>query len=185
MLISGMLLLATNAPSFAFSADSLIGSRAPEFAQRDINGRYVSITSLRGKVIVLNFWATWCPPCKKEIPGLDRLYGDYRSQGLEVVAVSTDSSERGIKEFLKETPLSYRILRDGDGKISRLYGVYSLPTTFIVDRSGIVIKHFIGEQDWDSPQTRATIESLLKRAESDLARPEAVPVFLERPGNSF
>lgn len=176
-LISGALVLAANAPSSAFTAESLLGARAPDFAQRDINGNYVSVTSLRGKVIVLNFWATWCPPCKKEIPGLERMYREYRSQGLEVVGVSTDSSERGIRDFLKESPLSYRILRDTDGKISRLYGVYSLPTTFIIDRSGIVIKHFIGEQNWDSPKMRTSIESLLKSVSRGRGSLEATPVL--------
>lgn len=185
LLLGSMLVMTTHAPSWGFGADFLVGSRAPEFALRDMQGNYVSVTALRGKVIVLNFWATWCPPCKVEIPGLEALNRKYGARGLAVVAVSTDSSEKGIRKFLRETPLSYRVVHDRDGKISRLYGVYSLPTTFIIDRSGVVIRHFMGEQNWNSPEMRALIEALLQRTSRNRVRPETTPVFFDWRGDSF
>lgn len=173
-------------PVGAFGVESLVGSRAPEFVLRDMDGKYVSITALRGKLVVLNFWATWCPPCRKELPGLDRLYGDYLGQGLVVVAVSTDSTERGIRKFLAENPFRLRVVHDRDGKISQLYGVFSLPTTFIIDRRGIVISHIIGEQDWSSSQIRSRIDTLLERSSRRHGPgPEATPVFFDRPRDSF
>jgi peroxiredoxin len=186
LLLCGVLMLAPPAPAWAFGADSLVGSRAPEFALRDMQGKYVSLTALRGKVVVLNFWATWCPPCRKELPGLERLRREYAGRGLAVVAVSTDSTERGIRKFLAETPLSLRVVHDRDGRISQLYGVFSLPTTFVIDRRGIVMRHYIGEQDWGSPRVRSSLENLLERSSRRRGPgPEATPVFFDRPGKSF
>lgn len=184
VLLSCVLIFALLVPVGAFGVESLVGSRAPEFVLRDMDGKYVSITALRGKLVVLNFWATWCPPCRKELPGLDRLHGDYLGQGLVVVAVSTDSTERGIRKFLDENPFRLRVVHDRDGKISQLYGVFSLPTTFIIDRRGIVISHIIGEQDWSSSQMRSRIETLLERS-SRRPGPGATPVFFDRPRDSF
>ncbi|MGD2081104.1 MAG: TlpA disulfide reductase family protein [Nitrospirota bacterium] len=184
LLLCGVLMLAPPAPAWAFGADSLVGSRAPEFALRDMHGKYVSLTALRGKVVVLNFWATWCPPCRKELPGLEGLRREYAGRGLAVVAVSTDSTERGIRKFLAETPLSLRVVHDRDGRISQLYGVFSLPTTFVIDRRGIVISHIIGERDWGSSRMRSQIETLLERS-SRRPGPGATPVFFDRPGKSF
>lgn len=163
--------------------DSLLGSRAPDFTLRDTKGNYVSLTALRGKVVVLNFWATWCPPCKLEMPGLNRLHNDYIARGLEVIAISTDSSDKGIRNYTGELQLNLRIVRDTDGRISKLYRVYSLPTTFVIDQSGRVVLRYMGEQDWDSPEIRAKIEALLNRSShTPKVRPKASPVlFYNQP----
>jgi len=185
LLISSFLVLANAGPAAPSGADSLVGQRAPEFALRDMEGKFVSITALRGKVVVLNFWATWCPPCKKEIPGLDALQRQYGRQGLAVVGVSTDSSERGIRDFLRENPAGYRFVHDRDGKVSRLYGVYSLPTTFVIDRSGIVIRHYRGDQDWGSREMRERLEALLERSSRDATVPQASPASFVREKEPF
>jgi peroxiredoxin len=178
LLLISIFVLADAGTAVSASRGSLLGSRAPDFALRDMNGNYVSISALRGKVLVLNFWATWCPPCKLEMPSLNRLHNDYRAKGLEVVAISTDSSEKGIRDYTGEMRLSLRILRDSDGRISELYGVYSLPTTYVIDQSGMVVLHYMGEQDWDSPKIRAELEALLNRSsQAPNVRPKASPVL--------
>ncbi len=179
-LLTLALVLATAGSVATFEPSSLVGAKASEFAMRDMAGSYVSITAMRGKVIVLNFWATWCPPCKVEMPGLEQLYHDYRAGGLEVIGLSTDSSEAGIREFLSKTPVNFPILHDRSGRVTKLYGVNSLPTTFLIDRSGTVVELFIGEQDWTSPHMRDRIESLLKRASGAPGKPGAVPVFFQK-----
>ena len=179
-LLTLSLVLATAGSVASFGPSSLVGDKALEFAMRDMSGSYVSITAMRGKVIVLNFWATWCPPCTVEMPGLDQLYHDYRADGLEVIGVSSDGSEVGIREFLSETPVDFPILHDRSGRVTKLYGVNSLPTTFLIDRSGTVVNLFMGEQDWTSPRMRDRIESFLKRASGAPGKPGAVPVFFQK-----
>jgi peroxiredoxin len=187
LLLISIFVLTDAGAAVSANRGSLLGSRAPDFALRDMKGNYVSLTAMRGKVVVLNFWATWCPPCKLEMPSLNRLYNDYRTKGLEVVAISTDSSEKGIRNYLSETRLSLRFLQDRDGRISRLYGVYSLPTTYVIDQSGMVVLHYMGEQNWDSLEIRSKLEALLKRASQvPNGRPEASPVFFyNQKKNSF
>jgi peroxiredoxin len=187
LLLISIFVLTDAGTAVSASRGSLLGSRAPDFALRDMKGNYVSLTAMRGKVVVLNFWATWCPPCKLEMPSLNRLYNDYRTKGIEVVAISTDSSEKGIRNYLGETRLSLRILQDQDGRISRLYGVYSLPTTYVIDQSGMVVLHYMGEQNWDSLEIRSKLEALLKRTSRvPNGRPEASPVFFyNQKKNSF
>jgi peroxiredoxin len=189
LLLISFLVLADAGTSAAVSGNSLLGSRAPEFALRDMKGNYVSITGLRGKVVVVNFWATWCPPCRIEMPSLNRLHNDYRSKGLVVVAVTTESSERGIRNYLSETHLNLPIVLDNDGRVSKIYGVFSLPTSYVIDRSGTVVLYYMGEQNWDSIELRSKIEALLERtSRAPSEKPGASPViFYDRRqgGNSF
>jgi peroxiredoxin len=187
ILLISFFVLADAGAAVSAGRGSLLGLRAPDFALRDMKGNYVSLTALRGKVVVLNFWATWCPPCKLEMPSLNRLHNDYLARGLEVIAVSTDSSDKGIRNYTGELHLNLRILRDRDGRLSKLYGVYSLPTTFVIDQSGMVVLRYMGEQDWDSPKIRAKIEALLDRSSlAPSVRPKPSPVlFHSQPRNQF
>jgi peroxiredoxin len=185
LILISILVLADAGTSAAVNGGSLVGSRAPEFALKDMSGSYVSVTALRGKVVVINFWATWCPPCRLEMPALNRLYKDYRDRGLVVIAVTTESSERGIKNYLKETHLSLPIVLDRDGRVSRVYGVFSLPTSFVIDRSGTVVLHYMGDQNWDGLEVRSKIEALLERkARVPGGKPEASPVIFYKGHNS-
>ncbi|MGD0884490.1 MAG: TlpA disulfide reductase family protein [Thermodesulfovibrionales bacterium] len=141
--------------------DELVGKKAPPFTLNDIQGRSVSLSSLQGKVVLITFWATWCPPCREEMPSLNELYKKYRNQGLIVLAVSTDRSVSGIKDFLSKHPVDFEILLGPDTQTSRQFRVFSLPTSFLLDKSGVVMKRYLGEEQWDSPEIRNEIKKAL------------------------
>ncbi len=145
----------------AADADKQAGAKAPDFNLRDMNGKTVSLSSLKGKVILLNFWATWCPPCKGEMPSMNKLYNELKSKGFEVVAVSTDNGPSPVKEFLAKTHLDFTVLLDETKIVSREYKVFSMPTTFLIDRNGFIAEKLFGEYDWTDPVVRKEIEKLL------------------------
>lgn len=181
LLVSALLVL-LGLPLDSYGQVARTGSRAPEFALKNIRGSYVSITALRGKVIVLNFWASWCPPCRNEMPELETLYIRYRGRGLEVLAVSTDTSESSLREYLSEHPLSFRVLYDKDSSVSKeLYGVFSIPTSFLIDRDGMVVRKFYGPQEWTAPDITGKIESLLKGIPGGSKTPNATPTLFFSP----
>lgn len=124
---------------------ALVGSRAPDFTLPDIAGSSFSLTDLKGKVVILNFWATWCPPCKKEIPDFIELQQRYGEKGLEIVGVALEEREP-VADYVASHGVDYRILI-GDGRIAQQYGgIRSIPTTFIIDREGRVAASFVGLQ---------------------------------------
>ena len=111
---------------------------------------------------LINFWATWCPPCRAEMASLNRLYRDWRARGLKVVAVSVDSDLHLIREYLVSTPLDFPVLLDPEGEISqRFFDVEAFPTTWLVDRHSSVHEVWLGERDWDDAQIRVAVEALL------------------------
>ena len=116
--------------------------RMPAFALKDTAGRQVSLTDFRGKVLLVDFWATWCAPCKTEMPGYERLYRTYKDRGFAVVGIAADSDPKLIAEFGKMLGVTYPLLVNGMN-VAR-YGVQGLPTTILVDRNGIIRKQVIG-----------------------------------------
>lgn len=142
------------------AADSAY-TKAPDFMLKDLNGRTVSLASLRGKVILLNFWATWCPPCKAEMPSMNRLYNEIKAKGFEVIAVSTDNALSPVKEFLAKNRLDFTVLLDEKKTVSRAYKVFSMPTTFLIDRNGFIVEKYYGEYEWTEPEVRSRIDKLL------------------------
>lgn len=114
------------------------------------------------KVILLNFWATWCPYCREERPYLNSLYKEYKDKGLVIVAVSTDRSLRKVKAYLKRMPADFIVLYDNNKEAARAYGVYSLPTSFLIDRGGIVRYRFMGLRNWTNSESKKLIEKFLK-----------------------
>ncbi len=131
-------------PTTGLSANGK-GQQAPDFVLKDISGKRVKLSDFRGKAVVLNFWATWCPPCKTEIPWFEDLADKYRSQGLEVIGVALDdSSDEDIAKFAREMKMNYPVLL-GKEETSDLYGgVEMLPTTFYIDRNGKITDHVLG-----------------------------------------
>ena len=164
-LLSVTLLLSVNLDAQLFSpfeVDKLVGKKAPEFKARDLSGKSVSLSSFKGKPILLNFWATWCPYCREERPYLNSLHKEYKDKGLVIIAVSVDKSEETVRKFLKKTPSDFIILHDNDNAASQPYGVYSLPTSFTVDRNGIIKGKFLGARNWTDSNSKKVIEELIK-----------------------
>ncbi len=146
----------------SYNIEKLVGQRAPDFTLKDLEGKPVNLSSFKGKVVLLNFWATWCPPCKAELPSMNKLYQQLKNRGLVIIAVSTDRSVSVIKEFTKNNPLDFIIVIDSDLRVSRsLYKVFMLPTTFIIDKRGIISGRYFGEQDWTDKNFISEIEALL------------------------
>ncbi len=136
---------------------------APDFSLRVLDGGVASLSSWRGKAILLNFWATWCVPCRTEMPTIERLYQRYRDQGLAVVAINLDTlSTAGVEAFLKEVKVTFPILLDADWSTTQAYRVLGLPTTYLIDREGNVVIREIGARDWDDPATHAAVTKLLE-----------------------
>lgn len=135
---------------------------APDFALPDLYGRRASLKDFRGKVVFLNFWATWCVPCREEMPMMEKLQRDFKDQGLEVVAVNVREDIIDVRQFFADHGLSFQGLLDLDGKVGEQYGAWSLPLTYIVDRKGEFVGKTIGNRKWDSAPARAFFRELLR-----------------------
>jgi peroxiredoxin len=128
-----------------------IGTAAPDFTVQDAD-RTVTLSDLHGKVVVLNFWATWCAPCVEEMPSLVQLQQRFKDKGLSVVGVSIDVDGDAYRKFLKDYKIDFVTVRDPDQKTSSLYGTFKWPETYIIDRDGIVRRKFIGPVEWSQPE---------------------------------
>jgi thiol-disulfide isomerase/thioredoxin len=149
LLIGAVTLYYVNSSSSA-PAPRLVSSTpknaAPQFTLSDLNGRPVSLSDYRGKVVILDFWAPWCPPCKREIPDLISLQDQYGPKGLQVVGIGLDRTDN-VTTFVRENGVNYPVMV-GDDEITRLYGgIPGIPTTFIVDKEGNISKRFEGFTD--------------------------------------
>jgi cytochrome c biogenesis protein CcmG/thiol:disulfide interchange protein DsbE len=136
------------------------GGPAPLFHLKTDQGMVVSPEDFGGKVLVLNFWATWCAPCVREIPSLEQLQREFRDQGVVVVAVSIDKNESKYKNFLNRFRVSFDTARDPSADISSSYGTYQIPETYII-KDGKVVRKLISEQNWVSDDSVQFIKSLL------------------------
>lgn len=136
-----------------------IGSNAPDFTVQD-SDRKVTLSQYRGQVVVLNFWATWCPPCVQEMPSLVQMAQRMREKGVVVLGVSIDVDEAAYHRFLQDYHVSMVTVRDPDQKSSTLYGTHGWPETYVIDRGGIVRRKFIGPVDWNSPEVTEFLSKL-------------------------
>ena len=123
--------------AFAWPAAATDGSPpAPEFRLANRAGGEMSLSGLKGQVVMINFWASWCGPCRQEFPALDQIYSKYKPMGFQMIAINVESEKADAERFLGKTPVSFPILFDPDTKVSGNYGVNAMPTTFLVDREG-------------------------------------------------
>jgi cytochrome c biogenesis protein CcmG, thiol:disulfide interchange protein DsbE len=128
-----------------------IGSSAPNFTVQD-SDRSVTLSQFRGQVVVLNFWATWCPPCVEEMPSLVEMQRRMKAKGVTVVAVSIDTDESAYKSFLKQHAVDLLTVRDPGQKASTVFGTHGWPETYVIDRNGVMRRKFIGAVDWTEPE---------------------------------
>ena len=154
-----------------------VGSKGPQFLATDLRtNRPTTLADYRGKVVLVNIWATWCPPCKEEMPSMERLHKKLAGTDFRIAAVSVDGDAAGypdkeqkgpseILSFATQLGLTFDILQDASGAIRRAYDIFGVPESFLVDRNGIIVKRIIGATDWDAPVNEALIRSLLNGAD--------------------
>ncbi len=133
----------------------------PEFSGVTAAGRRVSLSDLRGRVVLLNFWASWCQECRPEMPAFERLHRDFTGQGLTVLGVNVREGTQAIQSYARELGLTFPLVLDSDGKIRKSYGVIGLPTTFLIGRDGRTVGLAVGPREWSSVPARAIIQVLL------------------------
>jgi len=140
-----------------------LGEPAPNFQLRDMQGHLVALSDLRGKVVMVNFWATWCGPCRVEMPAMEELYRTFQRKDFEILAVSTDAQGVSVtRPFQQENHLTFPILHDTDYRVGLTYGARSLPMTFMVDRQGVVRHQIFGARDWGAPEAHQLVQTLMK-----------------------
>lgn len=145
----GLLSLLTGC--YSGSRPPRIGTAAPDFTVKDAD-RSVTLSQFRGKIVVLNFWATWCPPCVDEMPSLVKLQQKLKDKGVVVLGVSVDEDGAAYNQFLKDHGIDFLTVRDPSQKSNDLYGTFKFPETYIIDRKGMMRRKFIGEVDWSDPE---------------------------------
>lgn len=140
-----------------------VGSRAPGFAAVNLRtSRPAGLDDYRGKVILLNIWATWCQPCRIEMPALEQLSRRFKGTDFHVVSVSIDKDDSTVvNAFVRELGLTFEILHDKTGDIQRIYQTTGVPESFVIDRDGVIVKKMIGAAEWDSPVNVTLVQRLL------------------------
>jgi len=140
-----------------------VGSTAPDFDAVQLpTGRPVKIEDYRGKVVLLNIWATWCPPCKVEMPSMEQLHRKLAGTDFRLVAVSVDEEDSTVvNKFVKDMGLTFEILHNRDGSIRRIYQTTGVPESFVIDRDGVIVKKVIGAADWGAPVNENLIRRLI------------------------
>lgn len=135
--------------------------RPPEFSGQSPEGKMVSLAGLRGKVVLLNFWAAWCPDCRPEMPLFEQLHRDFATKGLTVLGINVREGADTVQSYAKELGLTFPLVLDPRGKITSAYGVIGIPSTFLIGRDGRPVALAVGPRDWASAPARAIIKMLL------------------------
>jgi peroxiredoxin len=139
------------------------GFLAPDFSLSTTSGQNVTLSNLRGQVVLVNIWATWCPPCQAEMPAMQRIYQEYQAQGFEILAVNSTAQDTlsKLEPFISKYALTFPVLLDEKGEVTRLYGVFSLPSSFFIGKDGLIHEVVIGGP-MDEALLRARVEKLLQ-----------------------
>jgi peroxiredoxin len=134
----------------------------PDFALPDLSGQAVRLSAYRGQVVLVNLWATWCPPCRDEMPSMERLYRRLKDRGFMLLAVSEDEAGLSVvKPFVEQLAITFPVLLDPQGEVGRKYAVWGYPESFLLDRDGRIVERVVGPRDWASPSQIGQIEALL------------------------
>lgn len=163
VLLVGRAAVATERLFDAMGMAKVSGKAAPDFTLPRVDGQPISLQEHRGKVVFLNFWATWCIPCREEMPALEQLHQKYQSKGLAVVAINLKESAEQVKEFFQKHTLSFPALLDHNGTVFREYLVAGMPTTYLIDRDGQILARGIGARDWARTEALELIDALLNK----------------------
>jgi len=134
----------------------------PDFTLPGLAGKKLSLRDFRGKIILVNFWASWCAPCREEMPAMERLYQEFKDRGFVVLAIDTKDKRKDALAFIKELKLTYPVVFDDAGEVGLLYGAWGLPTTYLIGRQGEGLARMWGPAEWYGPGARELIRALLK-----------------------
>lgn len=139
------------------------GKLAANFTLKDLRGDKISLASLRGKVVFLNIWATWCGPCREEMPSIESLYNDFKAnRDFVVLAVSQDTDGSAVRPFVEQNHLQFTVLLDPRNDVGESYDVNGIPETFIIGRDGRIVAHHVGPYDWSNADIREALQELIK-----------------------
>ena len=145
----------------------VVGDPAPVFTFPGLDGKMVSLTDYKGKVVFLNIWATWCPPCREEMPSMEKLYQQLKGEDFEILAVSIDATgAKAVGPFMKEDGLSFPALLDTGGTIQDLYGTTGIPESYVIGKEGFVEEIVIGPKDWSTPEVVGFFRNLIQRPQA-------------------
>ena len=136
-------------------------TKPPEFSGRTLEGETVALAGLRGRVVLLNFWASWCLECRPEMPMFEQLHREFAPRGLTVLGINAREGSEAVRRYASELSVTFPLVLDLDGKIGAQYGVIGMPTTFLIGRDGRAVALAVGPREWASAKARAIIEALL------------------------
>lgn len=140
------------------------GNPAPDFTLNTLKGEVVKLSELKGQVVLVNFWATWCPPCREEIPSMMRLEAAMAGKPFKMLCISIDDGGQvAVEDFFRKTGFNLPTLMDTDKQASKLYGVTGVPETFVVDKNGVILKKVVGGVEWDHPDVIAYLNGALAK----------------------
>jgi len=141
---------ASGAPSKIQPAQQskLEGKMAPDFTLPSLDGKKLKLSDYRGKIVFLNMWATWCPPCREEMPSMQKLHEHFKGKDFVMLTVSIDEKKEDVTKFVKELGLTFPVVLDPEQKVTAQYGLTGVPETFLIDKNGIVMHHIIGPGEW-------------------------------------
>ncbi|HHI92106.1 MAG TPA: TlpA family protein disulfide reductase [Gammaproteobacteria bacterium] len=157
LMLSATLLFFLTLPAFA-------AEPAPDFTLPTFpDNTEISLKDFKGRVVYLDFWATWCPPCRKSFPWMDEMHERYKDEGLSIIAVSVDKKRGQIEQFVKKTEPAFIVAHDPTGKVAKSYKIRAMPTTYLIDRNGQLVMTHMGFRSKDKDKLEATIQSLLEK----------------------
>jgi peroxiredoxin len=151
----------------------MVGMAAPDFSLPDIQGKTVRLSDYRGKVVFVNFWATWCKPCKEEMPSMEILWENFKSEDFVMLAISMDrvTTKKDIPPFIESMNLTFPILTDSWGQTDKRYKLMGVPETYIIDQNGVLREKVIGPRDWTLKDSVATVVQLLQKQPKSVKAP--------------
>jgi peroxiredoxin len=157
-MMAAVLLLLTTA-CYTGSRPTHVGAAAKDFTIKD-SDRQLSLNEFRGQIVILNFWATWCPPCVEELPSMIDMQNRMRAKGIVVVGVSIDVDDDAYHRFIKQRNVNFVTVRDPEQKVAAMYGTTGWPESYVIDRTGVVRRKFVGPVNWNSPDVVQFLSTL-------------------------